>query len=234
LTERFIRTQMLLKEEGLKRLARSRVLLFGVGGVGGYAAEALARSGVGAITLVDNDRIAPSNINRQIIATDETLGKLKTEVMQERIRTINPDCRVTCHKVFYLPGTEGIITKDYDYILDAVDTVSAKIDIIMKAQALDVPIISCMGTGNKLRPELLQLEDLFNTSVCPLCRVMRHELKKRGVTRLSVVFSPEEPLKPEQALNGADPRTPGSVSFVPPVAGLLMASRVIRDLAAIE
>ncbi len=226
MTERFMRTQMLLTEAGMNRLKSAHVLLFGIGGVGGHAAEALARCGIGAITLVDNDVVAPSNINRQIIATDETVGRKKTEAMKARIHSINPDCRVTCLDIFYLPDTVDLISNQYDYIIDAIDTVSAKIDIAIKAQALGVPVISCMGTGNKLHPELLCIDDLFNTSVCPLCRVMRYELKKRGVSSLTVVYSTERPIKSQSD----NPRTPGSVSFVPSVAGLLMASRVVQDL----
>lgn len=226
LTERFMRTQMLLTEVGMRHLKDAHVLLFGIGGVGGHVAEALVRCGIGAITLVDNDVVAPSNINRQIIATDETVGMKKTEAMKARIHSINPDCRVTCLDIFYLPDTVDLISNEYDYIIDAIDTVSAKIDIVIKAQALGIPVISCMGTGNKLHPELLCIDDLFNTSVCPLCRVMRYELKKRGVSSLTVVYSTEKPIKPD----GENPRTPGSVSFVPSVAGLLIASRVVQDL----
>lgn len=232
--DRFSRTYMLLGRAGMERLKKAHVLLFGLGGVGGFTAEALARCGIGALTLVDADTIHISNINRQIIATEETIGMKKTEAMQKRIAAINPDCRVTCKNLFYLPETEAVITTGYDYIIDAIDTVTAKIDIIMKAQALQIPIISCMGTGNKLRPELLTITDLFKTSACPLCRVMRTELKKRGCKALTVVYSPEPPLKPDAAfLTEADKsgRTPGSVSFVPPVAGLLMASHVVRSLA---
>ena len=221
---------MLIKEEGLKRLERARILLFGVGGVGGHAAEALVRSGIGSITIVDNDTVAPSNINRQLIATTHSIGRKKTEVIKERIHSINPSCEVITHDLFYLPGTQDIITEEYDYVLDAIDTVSAKIDIIEKAQAMHIPIISCMGTGNKLQPELLCIEDIYKTSVCPLCRVMRHELKKRNIEKLTVVYSPEKPLKPLLPDDLIGSRTPGSIAFVPPVAGLLMASHVVRDL----
>ncbi len=229
---RFIRSQMLLGRPAMEQLKKANVLLFGIGGVGGMLAEALARSGVGSITLVDNDTVAESNINRQIIATDETVGLTKTEAMKKRIHSINPDCRVTTHTLFYLPETEAIISADYDYIADAIDTVTAKIDIITKAQALNIPVISCMGTGNKLHPELLEIEDIYKTSVCPLCRVMRTELKKRGVPKLTVVYSKEIPKKPEPLSdeNATKRQTPGSVSFVPPAAGLLMASKIIQDL----
>ncbi len=229
---RFIRSQMLLGEAAINRLLKANVLIFGIGGVGGSLAEALARSGVGAITLVDNDTVNESNINRQIIATGETVGQLKTEAMKQRILSINPNCRVTIHNLFYLPESENIITADYDYIADAIDTVTAKIDIIMKAQALGIPVISCMGTGNKLHPELLEIEDIYKTSVCPLCRVMRTELKKRGVPKLDVVYSKEIPRKPEtlSCEESTKRQTPGSVAFVPPAAGLLMASRIVQNL----
>ncbi|MBQ2695991.1 MAG: tRNA threonylcarbamoyladenosine dehydratase [Clostridia bacterium] len=233
MNERFQRSSILLGEAAMEKLQNARVLLFGIGGVGGTLAEALARSGVGSITLVDNDTVSVSNINRQIIATDETVGMAKTEAMKKRIHAINPNCNVTVHNLFYLPDTEEIITKDYDYIADAIDTVTAKIDIIVKAKALGVPVISSMGTGNKLHPELLEIENLHNTSVCPLCRVMRTELKKRGITDVTVVYSKETPRKPLEKGEENNPgkrQTPGSVSFVPPAAGLLMASRIVQDI----
>ncbi len=232
MNQRFIRSQMLLGKPAMERLENARILLFGIGGVGGTLAEALARSGVGSITLVDNDTVSESNINRQTIATDETVGQLKTEAMKKRIHSINPDCRVKIHTLFYLPECQDIITNEYDYVVDAIDTVTAKIDIIIKAQSLGIPVISCMGTGNKLHPELLEIEDIYNTSVCPLCRVMRTELKKRGVPKLTVVYSKETPLKPVVLPEEETARrqTPGSVSFVPPAAGLLMASRIVQDL----
>ncbi len=227
--DRFSRTYMLLNSDGMERLKNARILLFGLGGVGGYVAEALARSGVGAMTLVDADTVHISNINRQIIATEETIGIKKTEAMQKRIASINPDCKLILYDVFYLPESNDISLDNYDYIIDAIDTVTAKIDIVLKAQALNIPIISCMGTGNKLRPELLEITDLYETSVCPLCRVMRTELKKRGCQKLTVVYSREKPLKPNPAFQ-EDERTPGSTAFVPSVAGLLIASHVVRDL----
>ncbi|MBR5236728.1 MAG: tRNA threonylcarbamoyladenosine dehydratase [Clostridia bacterium] len=232
MSDRFSRTRMLLGQASMKKLSDAHVLLFGIGGVGGSVAEALVRSGIGAITMVDNDTVNPSNINRQVIATDETAGLLKTEAMRKRLSSINPDCRITTHNLFYLPDSEEIISTDFDYIIDAIDTVTAKIDIITKAQALNIPVISCMGTGNKLRPELLEITDIYKTSVCPLCRVMRTELKKRGCKKLQVVYSPETPRKPDSSLLDDDTtqRTPGSVSFVPPVAGYLIASRVVRDI----
>ncbi len=231
--ERFERSSLLLGEAAIEKLQMTNILLFGIGGVGGAAAEALARCGVGSITLVDNDTVSVSNINRQIIATDETVGMQKTEAMKNRICLINPDCKVTVHNLFYLPDTMDIITKDYDYVADAIDTVTAKIDIIMKCKALDIPVISCMGTGNKLHPELLEIENLYNTSVCPLCRVMRTELKKRGCSDVTVIYSKEVPRKPTASIEGktdAKRQVPGSVSFVPPVAGFLMASKIIQDI----
>lgn len=233
MTERFNRSSILLGEAAMQKLQNANILLFGIGGVGSTLAEALARCGVGSITLIDNDTVSVSNINRQIIATDETVGMQKTEAMKNRIHLINPKCKVTVHNLFYLPDTEDIITKDYDYVADAIDTVTAKIDIIMKCKALGIPVISCMGTGNKLHPELLEIENLYNTSVCPLCRVMRTELKKRGCPDVCVVYSKEVPRKPAPCSeeNTAPKRqTPGSVSFVPPAAGLLMTSRIIQDL----
>ena len=229
MNDRFSRTYMLLGEDGMARLKNARILLFGLGGVGGYVAEALARSGVGSMTLVDADSVHISNLNRQIIATEETVGMKKTEAMQKRIASINPHCKLTLYDMFYLPNSENIISEDYDYIIDAIDTVTAKIDIVLKAQALNIPVISCMGTGNKLKPELLEITDLYKTSVCPLCRVMRTELKKRGCRKLTVVYSPEKPLKPDPVF-AEDERTPGSTAFVPPAAGLLIASHVVRDL----
>ncbi len=230
--ERFSRASILLGNTAIEKLKHTNILLFGIGGVGGSLVEALVRCGVGSITLVDNDTVSISNINRQTIATDETVGMLKTEAMKKRIHSINPECNVTIHNMFYLPDTEDIVTEDYDYVADAIDTVTAKIDIIMKCKALGIPVISCMGTGNKLHPELLEIENLYNTSVCPLCRVMRTELKKRGCPDVTVVYSKETPRKPAICTdeNSAKRQTPGSVSFVPPAAGLLMASKIIQDL----
>ncbi len=231
--ERFARSYMLLGEEAMERLKKAHVLLFGLGGVGGAVAEALVRCGIGAITLVDHDRVSLSNINRQILATQETVGILKTEAAYRRLSQINPNCRITLRPVFYQPDqAEELITADFDYVVDAIDTVTAKIHIALTAQALGVPVISCMGTGNKRRPELLEITDLFKTSVCPLCRVMRKELKNRGCKQLTVVYSPEKPCRPDPKFLSENEslRTPGSLSFVPPAAGLLMASQVVRDL----
>lgn len=208
-------------------LWNSKVALFGIGGVGGYAAEALARAGVGHFALIDSDRVSLSNLNRQIIATHKTVGRYKTDVMRERILEISPEAQVEEHRLFFLPET----AKDFDfsgfsYIVDAIDTVTGKIAIIEEARAAGVPVISCMGTGNKLDPSKLKITDLYKTSVCPLARVMRRECRKRQIEKLKVLFSQEEPVKPV----GGEERVPGSISFVPSVAGLMMAGEVVRDL----
>ena len=224
---------MLLGKEALQGLSNKRVAVFGVGGVGGYVVEALARSGVGAIDLIDNDVVSVSNINRQIIALTDTVGKPKTEVMQERIAKINPDCKVICHNLFYLPEVaEQFPFDSYDYIVDAVDTVTAKIDLIMQAKKRRIPIISSMGTGNKLSPSMLEIADIYETSVCPLARVMRKELKARNIDSCKVVYSKEEPIKPLFGEKQTEERRaiPGSTAFVPASAGLLIASEVIKDL----
>lgn len=233
----FSRNRLLLGDDNLEKLKGSKVALFGLGGVGGYAAEALARSGVGSFLLVDNDVISMSNINRQIIALHQTVGKYKADVMRERILDINPHADVAVSKCFFLPeNSEEIDFSGYSYIVDAVDTVSAKIEIVMKAAACNVPVISSMGTGNKLDPSLLQIADLYETSECPLARVMRHELRERGIKKLKCVYSTEKPIKPAGShINMPDGDTykrqiPGSVAFVPSVAGLLMAAEVVRDL----
>ncbi len=233
----FSRNRLLIGEDNLKKLKDSKVALFGIGGVGGYVAEALARSGIGSFLLVDNDMISMSNINRQIIALHRTVGKYKVDVMKERILDINPDADVTVSKCFFLPENSGEIDfSGYSYIVDAVDTVSAKIEIVMKAAECNVPVISSMGTGNKLDPSMLQIADIYDTSVCPLARVMRHELRERGIKKLKCVYSTEKPIKPDNShINFADEgafkrQIPGSVAFVPSVAGLLMAGEVVRDL----
>jgi tRNA A37 threonylcarbamoyladenosine dehydratase len=220
----FERTELVLGADALEKLKNARVAVFGVGGVGGYVVEALARCGVGALDIFDKDTVAESNINRQIIALHSTVGLYKTDVMKARINDINPDCAVTAHRVFYTPDNAGGFDFSvYAHIVDAVDMVSAKIEIIVRAKAAGVPVISCMGTGNKLDPARLEVADIYKTSVCPLARVMRAELKKRGVEGVKVVYSREEPKKTGQ-------RTPGSVSFVPPVAGFIIAGEVIKDL----
>ena len=233
--EEFSRTARVLGCDAIQRLAGARVAVFGIGGVGGYICEALARAGVGAIDLFDSDAVSLSNINRQIIALHSTVGRPKVEVMRERILDINPLCTVTAHSTFYLPENADQFPLDgYDYIADAIDTVTAKIELILRAQAAGIPVISSMGTGNKLDPSRLQVTDLAKTTGCPLARVMRRELKARGITHLRVVYSDEPPVaSPSDApeLSDAHKRTPpGSLPFVPPVAGLLMASEIIREL----
>ena len=231
--EAFSRTELLLGPEAMAKLAAARVAVFGLGGVGGYAVEALCRSGIGALDLIDNDSVSPSNLNRQILATHRSLGKSKAEVAAERVRDINPDCRVQISQCFFLPETAGEFDfSRYDYVVDAIDTVTGKIQLVLCAQAAGTPIISAMGTGNKLDPTALQVADLYETAVCPLARVMRKELRKRGVERLMVVYSREEPIpvsaKPEP---GSTRRAiPGSTAFVPAAAGLIIASQVVRDL----
>ena len=228
----FSRTQLLLGAEAMEKLKGARVAVFGIGGVGGYVCEGLVRSGVGAFDLVDDDKVCLTNLNRQIIATRKTVGKYKVDVMRERMLEINPDCDVRVHKCFYLPETAAEFNfSDYDYVVDAVDTVTAKVTLVLEAQKAGVPIISCMGAGNKLDPTLFRVSDISKTSVCPLCRVMRRELKARGINRLKVVWSPEQPIKPGETAEESSRRAlPGSISFVPPVAGMIMAGEIIKDL----
>lgn len=228
----FLRSEMILGENSTENLAGKKVILFGLGGVGSYTAEALARAGIGSITLVDRDTVSVTNINRQLCALHSTVGRPKIEVVKERILDINPDCKVTALQKFYLPeNADEFHLSEYDYIADAIDTVSAKIDLAAKSQALGVPLIACMGTGNKLDPSLFRISDIFKTSGCPLCRVMRTELRKRGVKKLNVVWSPEEPVKPAQTNEETGKRqTPGSLPFVPGAAGLIMAGKIIIDL----
>lgn len=228
LKEQLSRTELLIGSDGLERLRRTRVAVFGIGGVGGYAVEALARSGVGTFDLVDSDRVVLSNLNRQIIATRDTIGKYKTEVMRERIHSICPETVVNVHNCFYLPETrEQFDFSQYDYVVDAVDTVTAKIDLILSAREAGVPIISSMGAGNKMNPAMFEVADIYKTSVCPLAKVMRRELKKRGVDHLKVVYSREEPIKRETSERKP---VPASIAFVPSVAGLIIAGEVIKDL----
>ena len=243
--DRFSRTRMLLGDGALRRLGAARVAVFGIGGVGGYVAEALARSGVGALDIIDDDVVCPSNLNRQIIATMDAIGREKVEVMAERLRSINPDIQIRVHRCFYLPQTaDRFDFGEYDYVVDAIDTVTGKIGIILQAKEAGVPVISCMGTGNKLDPAKFEVADIYGTSVDPLARVMRRELGKRGVKSLKVVYSPEKPLVPareDREAGGKDPAkpfvrrsTPGSVAFVPAVAGLILAGEVVKDLAGIQ
>lgn len=226
--EQYSRTAMLLGEEAVRKLKKAHVAVFGIGGVGGFAVEALVRAGVGEITLVDHDTVSVSNLNRQIIATRDTVGMLKTEAFRERIRSIDPECTVHARAEFFLPEKAGKFDfSAYDYVIDAIDTVSGKIGLVMCCKEAGTPIISAMGAGNKLDPTRFEVADIYETSVCPLARVMRRELKARGVEHLKVVYSREEAIR-------TGTRMPGSVSFVPSVMGLIMAGEVIRDLTASE
>ena len=244
----FSRTELLFGKEAMEKLAHSRVAVFGIGGVGGYVCEALVRSGVGAFDLIDDDKVCLTNLNRQIIATRSTVGKYKTDVMMERMKDINPDVEVQVHKCFFLPeNADSFPFQDYDYVVDAVDTVTAKISLVMKAQEAGVPIISSMGAGNKLDASAFRVADIYKTKVCPLAKVMRRELKKRGVKKLKVVYSEEQPTRPLEDM-GISCRTncicppgakhkcterrdiPGSTAFVPSVAGLIIAGEVVKDL----
>ena len=245
----FSRTELLLGKEAMDKLANSKVAVFGVGGVGGYVCEALARSGVGSFDLIDDDKVCLTNLNRQIIATRKSVGKYKTDVMKERILDINPDAKVEMHKCFFLPENADEFPFDsYDYVVDAVDTVTAKIELVLQSQKKGVPIISSMGAGNKLDGSMFQVADIYKTKVCPLAKVMRRELKKRGVKKLKVVYSEEKPTRPieDMAIScrtncicppGAKHKCterrdiPGSVAFVPSVAGLIIAGEVIKDLS---
>ncbi|MCR4624444.1 MAG: tRNA threonylcarbamoyladenosine dehydratase [Lachnospiraceae bacterium] len=232
MSDQFARTQLLLGEEAIRKLNNSRVAVFGIGGVGGYVCEALVRSGVGTFDLIDKDTVSLSNINRQIIATHKTIGKYKTEVMKERMLDINPDVKVNVHNCFFLPeNADTFFFEDYDYVVDAVDTVTAKISLVMKCHEKNIPIISSMGAGNKLDASAFRVADIYKTKMCPLAKVMRHELKKRGIDKLKVVYSEEEPLKPIISMSDESKREiPGSVAFVPSVAGLIIAGEVIKDL----
>lgn len=231
MNEAFSRTENLIGTEALEKLWQSCVAVFGIGGVGGYVAESLARAGIGKLVLVDRDVVSISNLNRQIIATHSSIGQAKVDVMKARIADINPDCEVEAHQCFYLPENKDAFdfTK-YDYVVDAVDTVTAKLQLILQAQEAGVPIISCMGTGNKLNPAMLEVEDIYKTSVCPLAKVMRHELKKRGVKKCKVVYSKELPHKSGLFDEETGKAVPGSMSFVPGAAGLLIASQVVKEL----
>lgn len=245
----FSRTELLIGEEALNNLKHSKVAVFGIGGVGSYTVEGLVRAGIGKLVLIDDDCVCLTNINRQLIATRRTVGKPKVEVMKERILDINPDVEVTIFQKFYMPDTaDELIFDDYDYIVDAIDTVTGKIDLIQKAQAKNIPVISCMGAGNKLDPTKFEVADIYKTSVCPLAKVMRKELKKRGVNSLKVVYSKELPITPTET-EGSSCATgcicpsgttrkctirrqiPGSISFVPSVAGLIIAGEVVKDIA---
>lgn len=221
----FSRTELLLGPDAIKKLQNSKVAIFGLGGVGSYVLEGLARAGVSNFVLIDKDTVDITNINRQIIATHSTVGKPKVEVAKQRVIEINPNANIEIFQEFFLPTTEGIIDNSLDYIIDCIDTVTSKIELIVRANKLNIPIISCMGTGNKLDPTRLEVSDIYKTSVCPLAKVIRKELKSRNIPSLKVVYSKEEPIKPL-----GEAKVPGSVSFVPSVAGLIIAGEVVKTL----
>lgn len=225
MTDQFSRTQMLLGEEAMEKLKNARVAIFGVGGVGGYVCESLVRSGVGHFDLIDKDTVSTSNINRQIIATTKTVGRDKVDVMKERMLEINPDVSVNVYRCFFLPdNSDEFPFEEYDYVVDAVDTITAKIELVMKCKEKGVPIISSMGAGNKLDPSAFKVSDIYKTQMCPLAKVMRHELKKRNVKKLKVVYSEEKPISAERK------DVPGSVAFVPSVVGLIIGGEVVKDI----
>ena len=235
----FSRTELLIGEDGLKKLADATVMVLGVGGVGSHCIEALARSGVGTLILVDNDKVSLTNVNRQSIAYLSTVGSYKTQLMKERIADINANATVYTHELFVLPeNLEQLFDRKVDYIVDAIDTVTAKLALVEYANAHQIPLISCMGTGNKLHPEMFEITDISKTSVCPLCKVMRRELKNRGISHLKVLYSKEKPIAVSGKETGEDPgmrrSLPGSISFVPPVAGLMIAGQVIREMVGLE
>ena len=222
----FSRTELVIGKENVEILKKSKVAVFGIGGVGSYVVEGLARAGVGNFILVDKDEVSVSNINRQIIALHSTIGKAKVEVAKARILEINPEAKIEIYKEFFMPETKGIVDETIDYVVDAVDTVTAKLEIITRAKKLNIPVISCMGTGNKLDPTRFEIADIYKTSVCPLAKVMRKELKQRGIKKLKVLYSKEEAIKTEGNI--------GSMSFVPSVAGLIISGEVIKDIIKIK
>ncbi|MGN1270679.1 MAG: ThiF family adenylyltransferase [Clostridia bacterium] len=229
----FSRTEMLIGEEGIKKLSNAKVAIFGIGGVGSYVAEALARCGVGSFILVDNDKVTITNINRQIIATTKTIGQYKVDLMEQRILDINPNAKIETYKTFYMPDCkEKIIDNSVSYVVDAIDTVTAKIFLIEEATRLSIPVISSMGTGNKLDPSKFEITDIYKTSVCPLAKVMRKELRQRNIKKLNVLYSKEEPIKLQKNTEEQTKKrqVPGSIAFSPSVAGLMIASKVVKDL----
>ncbi|MDO4187606.1 MAG: tRNA threonylcarbamoyladenosine dehydratase [Lachnospiraceae bacterium] len=250
MSEQFERTELIIGKDNIVKLKDSRVAVFGVGGVGGYVVEALARSGVGTLDLIDNDQVCISNINRQIIATHKTVGMNKVDAFKERILDINPEAIVNTYNTFYMPDTKDQFDfKNYDYVVDAIDTVTGKIQLVMQAKEADVPIISSMGAGNKINPTMFEVTDIYKTSVCPLAKVMRYELKKRGVKKLKVVYSKEKPMVPRTDFDDVDGScgvdslksmspgrrsTPGSNAFVPSVVGLIIASEVVKDICGLH
>lgn len=241
MTDRFSRTEMLLGSDAMDKLRNARVAVFGLGGVGGYIVEALARSGVGALDIIDNDTVSITNLNRQIVAVEETVGMPKTEAAKMRIMQINPDCKVTAYNTFYMPeNSSDFDFAQYDYIADAIDTVTAKIELVMNANKCGTPIICSMGTGNKLNPAELEVADIYKTSVCPLARIMRYELKRRGIKKLKVVYSKEMPIVPTgaaaekcRAESTGKKNVPGSTAFVPAVAGMIIASEIVKDICSV-
>ena len=224
----FSRTELLIGNNGIEKLQNAKVAVFGIGGVGSFVVEGLARAGIGSFILVDNDKICLTNLNRQLIATHKTIGKPKVEIAKERILDINPNANIEIYQEFFMPGSKELLYNKVSYIVDAVDTVTAKIELIMRANKLNIPIISCMGTGNKLDPTKFEVTDIYNTSICPLAKVMRKELKNRGIKKLKVVYSKEEPIKPAEILERNCKA--GSISFVPSVAGLIIAGEVVKDI----
>ncbi len=238
MVNQFSRTELLIGKDGLKKLKNAKVAVFGIGGVGSFVVEALVRAGIGNFILVDNDKVSITNLNRQIIATRKTIGKYKVDVMKERILEINPEAKVEIYKEFYMPNSESnILNPTINYVVDAIDTVTAKIELVMNCNNLNIPIISAMGTGNKLDPTKLIVTDIYKTNVCPLAKVMRKELRKRGISKLKVVYSTEEPIKPETILEDnfdsvkeKSKQVPGSISYVPSVAGLIIAGEIIKDI----
>ncbi|MBO5397967.1 MAG: tRNA threonylcarbamoyladenosine dehydratase [Clostridia bacterium] len=247
----FSRTELIIGKDGIEKLQNAKVAIFGIGGVGSFVVEGLVRAGVGNFILVDDDKVCLTNLNRQIIATKKTVGKFKVEVAKERILEINPNAHVEIHQEFFMPDSKEILDNTVDYVVDAVDTVTAKIELVLRANRLNIPIISCMGTGNKLDPTKFEVTDIYKTSICPLAKVMRKELRARGIKKLKVVYSKEEPIKPDETLECScktgcicPPGTvrkcttrnqvPGSISFVPSVAGLIVAGEVIKDIININ
>ena len=243
----FSRTELLIGEDGIEKLKNAKVAIFGIGGVGSFVVEGLVRAGVGNFVLVDDDKVCLTNLNRQIIATRKTVGKFKVDIAKERILEINPNANVEVYQKFFMPDSEEILDNTVSYIVDAVDTVTAKIELVVRANKLNIPIISCMGTGNKLDPTSFEVTDIYKTSICPLAKVMRKELRNRGIKKLKVVYSKEEPIKPDETLEcscktgcicppgtvrkcTARNQVPGSISFVPSVAGLIVAGEVIKDI----
>ncbi len=241
--DQFSRTELLIGKEGIEKLKNSKVCIFGIGGVGSYVVEGLARAGIGNFILVDNDKISLTNINRQIIATTKTIGKLKVEVAKERILEINPNAKIEIYNEFFMPESKDIFDNTVSYVIDCVDTVTAKIEIILRAQKLNIPIISSMGTGNKLDPTKFEVTDIYKTEICPLAKVMRKELRNRGVKKLKVIYSKETPIELKDSIENiceedssleTKKRVPGSISFVPSVAGIIIAGEVVRDILEIN